>query len=95
MISVYGDYVIDVDDMNYTVKLDRHKTVTDKNGNTTDVYDTKGYYNTLKSALRGVRDMVVSDKLSQEDMSLNQAVKTVVEVNQKFEDIMLKALGEV
>lgn len=94
MISVYGDYVIDVDDMNYTVKLDRHKTVTDKNGNTTDVYDTKGYYNTLKSALRGVRDMVVSDRLSQEDIDLNKAIKTVTGVNREFEDIMTKALGE-
>ena len=45
MIRVNNDYVIDADEMCYTVKIDKHKTYTDKNGRASHVYDIKGYYN--------------------------------------------------
>ena len=50
MIRVNDDYVIDVDSMCYTTKIDKHKT--DKKGN--PVYEVVGYYKDLDGAILAV-----------------------------------------
>ena len=85
MIRVHKDYVIDADEMCYTVKIDKHKTYTDKNGRVSHVYDIKGYYNSLESALLGVkRDMTRSALSETDEVSINEAIKIIRKINDDF-----------
>lgn len=99
MIRVNEKYVIDVDEQNYTVKEDLHRTETRKTKDGIEyivpMYDTKGYYNTLQGALGGVRDLMLVNGLSEEDMPLEMAIRTVIEVNKIFTDTVNKVMKEV
>lgn len=85
MIRVIGDYLIDVDELNYTVKVDKHRTAIDKKtGAELPVYEVKGYYNSLDAAIKGVRDLAIANSLKGAEMSLNEAVKAVADITDWF-----------
>lgn len=88
MVRVNEQYVIDVDERNYTVKLDKHKT--DKKGN--PIYDVCGYYGTLETAIKGVIGSMNKSKLSQGTHTLEEAVKIVCENNKQFEEMLERAV---
>lgn len=95
MIKVNEDYVIDVDQYNFTVKFDRHrKWLNEKTGVEVDVFDTVGHYSSLESALYAcLKDMQVR-KLSDEDMSLAKALKVVRDTTRRFTGTMNRVLRE-
>lgn len=88
MIRVNKNYIIDVDEFNYTVKEDRHKMATrkDKDGNVTEypVYDTKGYYKTLESALNRIRELMTVKQLEKLELSLPDAINEIRQIEKDF-----------
>lgn len=90
MIRVNDDYVIKVDSMCYTSMRDRHKT--DKNGS--PVFDTIGYYSTLKQAVRGIVKYKCKDCLQNVDTDLYGAVAALSEVINGFEDMLSRAIED-
>lgn len=86
MVRVNEYYVIDVDERNYTVKLDKHKT--DKKGNA--VYDVCGYYGTIEGAIKGVINSMNSKSLADGIHTLEQALNIVATNNKQFEEMLEK-----
>ena len=92
MIRVNNDYVIEVDPLNFTVKLDGHKkTVNQKTGEESDVFYTVGHYTKLSGALSGcLRDMQAR-KLMEGEYDLKEAIKVVSDCTNE----MLKAFENI
>lgn len=90
MVRINDEYVIDVDEMNYTVKIDMHK----KNKKGEDVYKTVGYYTTMKNALDGVVNNRIARKLLDKDYSLEEALTTIRTIHQEYIDVYNKVLQE-
>ena len=79
MIRINEDWVVDVDEYNYTLKQDLHKKTPRKNKNGTveeiDAYKVRGYYSNLSCVLNRLLDIVVTDSLSgDEEISLKEAI---------------------
>ena len=86
MIKVTDKYYISVDD-NYTVY---EKTVV-KNGKNagTESYVNPSYYGTMSMALNNVVHRIQKDELkSEEIITLQEAVKTMVDVQNEFNEIL-------
>lgn len=95
MIRVNEDYVIEVDQYNFTVKFDKHKKyLNEKTGTETDVYDIVGHYSTLEGALSGCLKDIQIKKLSDKIYSLESAIKCVRETTKEFTSVMGKVLEE-
>ena len=84
MIRINDDICIEIDELNYTLKKDKHSEYTDKNGATRHNYYVIGYYTNLESALKGAKDYMVVNSLSEKDMSLGEAIRRVREVSEAF-----------
>lgn len=91
MIRINEDWVVDVDEFNYTLKKDLHKKTPRKNPDGSvamvDSYKTRGYYSNLQSALNRLCDEMVIDELSNNDMSLKEAIKTIEKCTREWRDI--------
>lgn len=92
MIRVNADYVIEVDDLNYTVMRDLHKKTkrTDKDGNKVEVdaYKIIGYYGNLSGAIKcAIEDMNVRE-LSDGVIELKKAVEIVAGNYKRFSDLI-------
>jgi hypothetical protein len=88
MIRVNDDYVIFVDQLNYTPCRDNHKT--DKEGKPT--YKTVGYYSSLEQALKGIiRDMNVR-AFEADAYSLQEALEVIKQSNKIFTDMLKEVL---
>lgn len=94
MIRVNDDFVIDVDQYNYTAMRDRHKTTVDKDGNESPVYTTIGHYNNLEHALYGIRNWISTNKLSEKDSNLIEAINIIRQTNDEFINVFNRAIGE-
>lgn len=97
MIQVNEDYVIQVDNLNYTVMRDAHRktTRTDRaTGETVEVdaYITVGYYSNLTGAIKGVINDMNTRKLSDGVHTLKEALDIVVENNNRFIELLNRAL---
>ena len=88
MIRVNDNYIVDVDDMNFIAKEDKHKTSTDKNGITKNVYYTIGYYGTLEGALDGIRRDMIKKILAEGEVSLKEAIEAINKANYEFKEIL-------
>lgn len=86
MIQIIDDYVIDVDENNYTVKIDKHKQTTDKKGNVSNVYTIVGYYNNLKNAIIGIKNDMIRKSLSDGIISLESAIKRIEDISNRLEN---------
>lgn len=91
MIKLINDYVVRVDTMSYTLMVDTHKK--DKKGN--DLYKTVGYYSTLSSAIKGCIKDINRSKLAVDTITLEEAVKVIMESNESVTDLLNKCLGGV
>lgn len=80
MIIIDKDYCVDVDTLNYTAKIDLHKT--DKKGNTT--YKIIGYYGTLKNAVKGVYEYKAKKALSDGQHTLKQSIDVLRELEKEL-----------
>ncbi len=84
MIRVNDDYVIDVDSMCYTTKIDKHKT--DKKGN--PVYEVVGYYKDLDGAILAVVKSMNRKELSEGVYELKEALEIIQASNEQFETLL-------
>jgi len=84
MIRVNDNYVIEVDPYNYTPKENLHRT--DKNGD--PLFKTIGYYNNLRSAVKGVLDYDIKKSLSDGDKSLYEAVRVLNEAYSRLDKLI-------
>lgn len=85
MIRVYGDYVILVNNDEYTAAIDRHKK--DKKGY--NLYKDLGYYSTLSGALKGIYSHILKGELQKKEYQLDEAISVVkritAELNEKID----------
>lgn len=94
MIIVSDTWYIDVDADNYSVgKIKNIKMVT-KNGKAREERRYEGYFTSLEPALVYIRDAMIADALSAEDVDLVDAVATVRSINSQFVDEFRKATRE-
>ena len=90
MIRVNDDYVIDVDSMCYTTKIDKHKT--DKKGN--PVYEVVGYYKDLDGAILAVVKSMNRKELSEGVHDLKSALGIIQASNEQFEKLLREVIKE-
>lgn len=90
MIRIDKKYVIDVDSFNYTAKIDHNKTTVDKSGKERGVFTIIGYYTTLRSAVRGILEYEVKNKLSRGEKSLNEAIIELDKAINKLDKVIGK-----
>ena len=84
MIRVKDDYVILVDENEYTVAIDKKKK--DKKG--FDVYKHLGYYSTLESALKDLYAYMVRAGLSEKVYDLKSAIEYVGKMQQEMKELI-------
>ena len=93
MIRVNMNWVIMVDQYNYTPVKDLHRTKTvvqdDVTEKTEHVYGRPvGHYTTLKEAVKAVARAEYKNSLSGRETPLNEAVKLMQETLDRFEKIL-------
>ncbi len=86
MIKLFDNWVIVVDDYNYS--LARYKGMRMKKGKEQPVYDFKGHYNTLEKALKSLADVLVKDELKTASRGLDEALHTVRECHERVERLI-------
>lgn len=88
MIRVSDDYIIEVTEKNYIVRVDKHKL--NKKGK--PVYSFVGYYGALKSALQGIFKHATEKALSMDkEITLKDAINTVA----KLETDLVQAIASI
>lgn len=80
MIRINEKYVIDIDAMNYKLKIDLKKV--SKEGN--PLYATIGYYRTLKTAILAIYEREAKEVLSDGEYTLKQAVDALSHIQEKL-----------
>lgn len=89
MINLIHDYVVDVDQHNYTLMRDKHKR--NKKGN--PIYETLGYYSSLEGAISAAKQCCIKTHLGKEVYSLHEAIEIIRQVNKEFSDLLKEVLG--
>lgn len=86
MIHIIDDWYVTVEPspVNYVVRRGEGKK--DKKGAWDD--NPKGYFKSLSSAIRFIREQVIAEKLSASSRCLPDALRMVSEVDERFEKIM-------
>lgn len=95
MIRVNDDWVVDVDDFCYSLKRDMHKDIVRKNGTVEHKYKVFGYYNTLEKALNSLYEQLNKETLQQGLHSLSEAITTIKNNRERWEELVDKVLHEV
>ena len=93
MIRIDEDYIIKVDENNYTACRDLHKTKVDKAGNESMSVDVIGYYSNLKQAVKGIWEYKVRKSLMEEEHTLETAISVLQQAYKEFETVLVKATG--
>ncbi len=92
MIRINDDWIVDVDDYQYILKQDMHRTTSrkQKNGTVNDdeVYITRGYFGTLDKALERLGEEMVREKLKAGSPSLQEAVHTIRECRDEWKRLV-------
>lgn len=80
MIRIKDDYVILVNNAEYTAAIDKHKT--DKKGY--PIYKELGYYSTFNSALKGIYEYMIRIGLQEKDYTLSEAIEYLTKMNNEM-----------
>lgn len=98
MIRINDDWVIDVDEYNYILKRDMHRTTSrkQKDGSVVaeDVYVNKGYFSNMEKALERVREEMVREGLKDASHTLETAIHTIRECTEEWRRITASILEE-
>ncbi len=95
MIRVNDDWVIDVDDHNYVLKKDLHKTVKSKDGKRMiPAYKTIGYFSSPASAIDRLGEEIIRDKLKEADRTLAEACRAIRECTDEWRELTEQILEE-
>lgn len=86
MIKIKDDYVILVDEAEYTAAIDKHKT--DKKGY--PIYKVLGYYSTFDRALKGIYEYMVRIGLQEKDYTLPEAIEYLTKMNDEMKSLIEK-----
>ena len=88
MIRVNDDWVIDVDEYNYILKKDMHRSRERVRKDGTpyieDDYTVKGYFSTLERALNRLGEEMVRERLKDGAHDLREATQAIRECTGKF-----------
>lgn len=99
MVRINYDWVVDVDEYNYTLKKDLHKKTPRKNTDGTvamvDSYKAYGYYSSLSDAVNALFRTMVASKLSDGEVDLNEAVRRIEECEREWREITEEILKGV
>lgn len=87
MINIQDKYLIEVDDLNYTVYINKPRQRI-KDGKEYTLYPVVGYYGSLGNALFAIRGRLIRDGLKNLDGPLQNAIDRVQEINAEFEEVM-------
>ena len=86
MIRLIGDYVIQIDENNFT--LAREKKGKDKSGKDVTRYRPVGYYGSLEKAIEACRREYVRQGLQEKDTSLPEALNTIRKYELQFQRLL-------
>lgn len=86
MIRIKDDYVILVNNNEYTAAIDKHKK--DKKGY--DLYKELGYYSTFNTALKGIYAHMLRRELQEKEYTLEEAMKCA----EKMHNEMIRKIDE-
>lgn len=93
MIRVDKDFVIQVDVNNYVACVDLHRIKVDKKGKESNDYLTIGFYSTLENALQGILEYKMKKLLSENEVTLEQAIRDLKGVRDEFKELV-KGIAE-
>ena len=88
MVRVNDDYVIEIDNLNYTPCRDCHTV--DKKG--IPVYRSLGHYSTLEQALKGIIKDMNTRTLAEGEYSVYEAIRIIQQSNDKFTAMLREVL---
>ena len=92
MIKLFDNWVVLVDDLNYTLAKIKGRRIDSKTGKERTDYKIYGYYRDLASALKALSEELVREKLKGGVADLTEAVRTIRESNGRVEDLLREAL---
>lgn len=91
MIRILDDYVVVPGPYDYMLAKDTGRV--DKKTGTPDVKPIS-YHGSLRKAIVALRDTMVRKSLADVDGSLYEAIRTIEQVNKRFEDVLTRAMGD-
>lgn len=90
MVKLNNEYIVRVDENNYTLMRDRKKF--DKEGR--PLYETIGYYADLAQAVNGAIQHTTRCRLSEGVCDLCKAIRIIRECNAEFKDLLKELMEE-
>ena len=91
MITLFDDWVILVDDLNYTLARDMGER-TDKDGKVRRERKVYGYYGSLRGVLTALMDKLSADELKDGCRSLCEAVRIITESHDRVEKLIKEVI---
>ena len=92
MIRISADWVIDVDDRNYTLKRDLHTTVK-SNGKLVPAYKVVGYFSTVSGALNCLGEEIIRRKLSGSVNGLQELADAIKIAQEEWRELVKHVTG--
>jgi len=96
MIRINDDWVIDVDDRNYTLKKDLHSLVKSKSGDKTKLvpaYKVVGYFSTVSGALNCLGEEIIRQKLSGSVNGLQELADAIKIAQEEWRELVKHVTG--
>ena len=95
MIRVNDDWVIEVDDHNYTLKKDLHRTELSRDKKKmVPAYAVKSYHPSLRRALERLHEEIIRDRLREADRTLAEACRAIRECTDEWRELTEQILEE-
>ncbi len=89
MIRVNDDWIVDIDEYNYTLKKDLHKLGKSKDKKTmVPQYKTVGYFSTLAKALERLGGEMFKEGLRDGEKNLAEACRTIRETKNVWQSLV-------
>ena len=89
MIRVNDDWVIEVDDHNYTLKKDLHRTELSRDKKKmVPAYAVKSYHPSLRRALERLHEEIIRDKLSKPLNGLGEVAEAIREAREEWRELV-------
>ena len=88
MVKLTDDWVILIDQYEYTLAKDTHKTQ-NINGKMSVVYKYYSYYGSLRFAMMGYREILIKEKLKGDVFTIDEAIKEIKEVDDQIKLMLM------
>ena len=95
MIRVNEDWIIDVDDHNYTLKKDLHRMEPSRDKKKmVPAYAVKSYHPSLRRALERLHEEIIRDRLKEADRTLAEACRAIRECTDEWRELTEQIMEE-